>query len=173
MKLILFFLVLSFQVSSAQYSDVFELSKKGTAKEAEDFFKSNTVDFNTVSSYGFTPLIMATYYGNEEMVDFLIEKKADLDYVSPEGTALMAATVKGNQGIVEKLLKKGANPDLTNKNGMTALMYAVQFENKEIIKLLLHYKVDVFKKNSEGKTAFEYAVTSKNTEIINLLKQKS
>ena len=102
--------------------------------------------------------------------NFLIENKANINYVSTEGTVLMAATVKGNVSMVELLLKNGANPNLTNSTGVTALMYAVQFKNSKIVNLLLQFKADKLQIDNNGKSAFEYAVFSNNEEIINLLK---
>jgi len=104
------------------------------------------------------------------MVIFLIDNKANLDFLSSEGTALMAATVKGNFKMTEILLQNGANPDLTNEAGISALMYAVQFKNISTIKLLLQHNANKLLLDKEGRSAFEYAVFTKNEEIINLLK---
>lgn len=154
----------------SQESPFFNIARKGKIEEAIKCLKDRPNIVNEVNSFGFSPLIVSCYSGNIEMVHFLIEKKADINYVSPEGTALMAATVKGNSNLVHYLLKNGADTNLTNNSGITALMYAVQFKNVSIVKLLLQYNVNKLLLDKEGKTAFEYAVYSKNEEIINLLK---
>jgi len=167
--LVLFFGFCCFTCLS-QETPFFNIARKGTIEEAKSYIQLHPNCINEVNPHGFSPLILACYNGNEEMITFLLANNADLNYVSPEGTVLMAATVKGNEKIVELLLKKKANPDLTNKDGTTALMYAIQFKNTSIINLLLQFNANKSLVNKEGKTAFEYAVFTKNDEIINLLK---
>lgn len=169
-KLLLFLLMFCFYMSFSQENSFFNIARKGTIEEAQFYMKSNPTCINQINPYGFTPLILACYSGNNVMVSFLIENKADINYVSPEGTALMAATVKGNVEIVELLLKLNANPNLTNQKGVTALMYAIQFKNIKIINLLLQFNANKLLVDQDGKTAFEYAIFTKNDEIINLLK---
>lgn len=168
-KILIIFLLTPF-LSYGQERDIFYVARNGTLVEIEKLYKLNPELINATNEYGFTPLILSCYNGNQEIVNYLVSKNVTIDYVSDEGTALMAVTVKGNVALVDFLLSNGANPNLTNASGMTALMYAVQFKNIEIIKLLLANKSDKLLVNNEGKTAFEFAVFSKNEEIINLLK---
>lgn len=165
--LILFFT--AFECFS-QENKIFTIARKGTVEEAQKCLTEQPNSVNETNLHGFSPLIIACYGGNLDVVSFLIEANANINYVSPEGTALMAATVKGNVDMVQLLLKKGANTDLTNELGISALMYAVQFKNVSIIKLLLEYNANKLLLDKEGKSAFEYAVYTKNDEIINLLK---
>jgi ankyrin repeat protein len=149
--------------------DIYDIARKGTIDQVESIFKENPEIINTNNEHGFSPLILACYNGNEAVATFLIEK-ANIDYVSNEGTALMAAVVKENTRLVNLLLEKKVNPNLTNKQGTTALIYAVQFKNLEIIRLLLKFKASKTQIDKQGKTAFEYAVFSNNEDVINLLK---
>jgi ankyrin repeat protein len=170
MRYILLFL---FSISTsliAQQKDCFDIARKGTVEQMMQLYEANHDVVNSKNDFGFTPLILACYQGNNEVATFLIKKNADINYVSDEGTALMAAVVKGNLELVKVLLMNKANPDLTNSLGTTALMYAVQFNNSDITKLLLEFNANKKQINIEGKTAFEYAVFSKNELIINLLK---
>lgn len=170
MKFFQLFFLLIFINCFCQESPFFNIARKGKIEEAANWLKERPDSINEINSYGFTPLIIACYSGNIDMVHFLIENKATINYVSPEGSALMAATVKGNSNLVHFLLKNGANTDLTNDIGVTALIYAVQFKNVSIVKLLLQNNANKLLMDNDGKTAFEYAVYGKNEEIINLLK---
>lgn len=170
MKKFLVILLLNSFLSFAQEKDIFTIARSGTVEEAELFLKNNSEAINKVNEFGFSPLILACYKGKYELAEFFIKTKANLDYVSEEGTALMAATVKGDVRLTELLLSKGANPNLTNFEGITALMYATQFKNEAIVKLLLQYKADKTLLDKQGRTAFEFAVFSKNENIINQLK---
>lgn len=171
MKCILF-LIFFINANSiySQQKNCFDIARKGTLNEIITEYSSNkkvidSIDVNTSSM-----LILACYRGNDAVAKFLVEKNANVDYVSVNGTALMACVVKGNQELAELLLKKGANPNLAYSNGTTALVYAVQFQNENMIKLLLKYNANKSIVDKQGKTAFEYAVFSKNELIINLLK---
>lgn len=154
----------------SQENTFFNIARKGTIEEAQQWILEKPNSVNEITKHGFSPLILACYSGNIEMVIFLINNKADVNFMSSEGTALMAATVKGNLKMVDFLLENDANPNLTNEAGISALMYAVQFKNVSIVKSLLKYKANKLLLDKEGKSAFEYAVFSKNEEIINLLK---
>lgn len=170
----IFFFLLYFILMSPIYSqdkNIFDLARNGSKSEISSFFKENKeVNCNQINSYGFTPLIMACYYNNKAAVLSFLERNIELDYISPEGTALMALAVKGNLELTEILLANGANPDLTNVEGITALMYAVQFENKKLVELLLQYNANKKLLDNNGISAFEYAIKTKNEHIINLLK---
>jgi len=154
----------------SQENTFFDIARKGNVEDANKWFSENPNCINEINQQGFSSLILACYNGNIDMVVFLIKNNANLNYLSPEGTALMAAIVKGNFKMTEFLLQNGANPNLTNEAGISSLMYAVQFKNIPIIKLLLQYNVNKMLLDIEGKSAFEYAIFTRNDEIINLLK---
>jgi len=170
MKYILFILLFVVFDCFSQDKTLFNIARKGTVEDAQQWISEKPNSINEINQHGFSPLILACYSENIEIVIFLIDNKVDLNFLSLEGTALMAATVKGNLKIVELLLENGANPDLTNEDGISALMYAIQFKNISIVKLLLKYKANKLLLDKEGKSAFEYAVFTEKEEIINLLK---
>jgi ankyrin repeat protein len=164
---LLFFLMVSF--SFAQ-KDVFTVARNGTIEEMKVLFERNANCVNEVNDSGFSPLILASYRGNFEVAKYLITIVKDVNYKSPEGTALMAAVMKNNIELIQLLINKNANLDLTSKTGVTALMLATQFKNIEIIKILLQHKANKLLKDDNGKTAFEYAVNTNDDTIIQLLK---
>jgi ankyrin repeat protein len=170
-SLLYLFLLLAINITFSQESlDVFDIARKGTLEQAKSILKTNPNAFKTVNKDGFSPLTLACYRGNNDMVKFLIETGCDINQKSSMGTALMAAVVKGNNELAQFLVLKNANINLTDQNGTSALMYAVMFKNKEIVMLLLQKKADKLLIDNKGKTAFEYAVFSGDEEIINLLK---
>ena len=170
MKYVLLIILCTFCHCFSQENTFFNIARKGTVEEARQWISEKPNSINEINQHGFSPLILACYSGNIEMVTFLIDNNANVDFLSSEGTALMAATVKGNLKMTELLLKSGANPDLTNEAGISALMYANKLKNISIVKLLLLHNANKLLLDKEGKSAFEYAVFTKNEEIINLLK---
>jgi ankyrin repeat protein len=166
------FLVVCFFITNLVFSqkDVFAVARSGTVDEMKLLFEKNENCVNEVDKNEFSPLILATYRGNIEVAKYLITIVKDINYQSPEGTALMAAVMRNNTELILLLIEKKANLDLTSQTGVTALMLATQFKNIEIIKILMQNNANKLLKDKEGKTAFEYAVNTNNETIIKLLK---
>jgi len=168
-KILLIFL-LSINVIFGQEANCFDVARKGSLSDIKSLFEKDKSIVNAIDDKGSSMLILACYRGNDEVANFLIDNKAELNYVSKNGTALMACVVKGEFELVDKLLLNGANIDLKDQNGMTALMLAVQFNNPEMVKKLVEEKANKELKCNQNKTAFEYAVEFNYEKIINLLK---
>jgi uncharacterized protein len=162
-------LLICFNSVFAQRS-VFDIARNGTLEEIKALAAKNPEAINSKSAMGFTPLILACYRGNTEVAKYLIDNVKDVNYLSPEGTALASLCINYNKALVEKLLEKNADPNIRDSNGNTPLMWAAKRGNVELAKILLKYKADVSLKDTFGISAFEYAVKSNNTEMINLLK---
>lgn len=169
MRLVALFLLI-FSFSFAQ-KDVFTVARNGTVNEMKMLFEKNANCINEVDKNEFSPLILASYRGNFEVAKYLITIVKDVNYQSPEGTALMAAVMRNDTELIHLLIEKNANLDLTSQTGVTALMLAIQLKKIEIIKILLQHKANILLKDNEGKTAFEYAVNTNDDKIIQLLKQ--
>ncbi|OTA56891.1 hypothetical protein K449DRAFT_451399, partial [Hypoxylon sp. EC38] len=76
---------------------------------------------------GFTALIVASYFGLDEVVRMLLERKElnlDRQDETHGRSALFWACNKGHEGIVRQLLKKGAKVDIQDENGLTPLSVA-------------------------------------------------
>jgi len=150
--------------------DGFELIRANDLIGLKNLINENDTIINQKNKEGFTLLILASYKGKNEIVDFLLKNGAEVNAISEMGTALMAAVVINNTEIIKRLIDAGADVNLSDNAQRTALHLAVQFRNKSSVELLLFYNADKTKIDSKGKTAFEYAVFSGNNEIINLLK---
>ncbi|MDE1150988.1 MAG: ankyrin repeat domain-containing protein [Micavibrio sp.] len=75
-----------------------------------------------------TPLLLAAFYGYEDVAAALIFKKADLDALSDhQHTPLMMAAALGHLPLVRQLVDAGADLALKDKNGDTALDRAYAF----------------------------------------------
>ena len=77
-------------------------------------------------------------YGFLEGVKLLLEKGADIDNKTKDGSTAFYLSVKNNHPkIVKLLLEKGADIDNKTKDGFTALHIAVRDNRLDIVKLLL------------------------------------
>lgn len=81
-------------------------------------------DVNAVNMKGESPLSLAA--GDITRMRLLIESGADVNHLSPKGTALHIAVSKGSSEEVELLLKT-ANVNIKDHNGLSALHLAVSY----------------------------------------------
>uniref|UniRef100_A0AAG5D9K0 MYND-type domain-containing protein n=1 Tax=Anopheles atroparvus TaxID=41427 RepID=A0AAG5D9K0_ANOAO len=95
-------------------------------------YKSN-VDF--VDENGMTPLQHASYKGNKEAVQLLLDQGADVNSGKHEYnyTALHFGALSGNAEVCLKLLLAGADPKATNSVGRTPAQMAAFVANLEAV----------------------------------------
>ncbi len=149
--------------------DVFECARTGNKTRIEQLEKLSPDTIDAINEAGFTPIILAVYRGHEDLVRYLTEKKVDLDYISPEGTALMAACYKNQTNIAAYLLASGAGPNIRTPEGSSALLYAVLSGNTGLVKLLIEKGAHKTTKDGNGKSVLEYARQRNFPEIVLLL----
>lgn len=151
--------------------DIFDIARTGTAMQVEEVYKNTPEQIDATNEAGYTPLILASYHGNYDVVQTLLKYTTTIDANSGSGTALMAATVKGSSELVSLLLKHDADPNITDNNGSTALLYAAFFKKNDIAALLLAHDGDISYKDNKGYNALDYATLTKNESLINLIKK--
>ncbi len=168
-KLLFIIFAISFSQVYSQ-ENIFDACRKGKLNEVISIYTEDPNIINQKNSDGYSPLILACYHSNYDVVKFLINKVDDINGTSDYGTPLMAAVVKGNSNIVEILLEEKADTNIADNNGTTAMHYAVMFKKYEIIKLLLRAEADINLKDNRGQSALDYAAIYNDKKINNLLK---
>ncbi|GAB0155426.1 ankyrin repeat domain-containing protein [Chryseobacterium sp. Alg-005] len=104
--------------------------------EVAKFLMDNVKDINYKSQEG-TALAGLSVKYNKELVEYLLEKKADPNIADSTGSTPLFWAVKfGNKELIELLLKHKADKSKKDSMGMTPFEYALQTNNKEIINLL-------------------------------------
>jgi ankyrin repeat protein len=152
--------------------ELFNQIRNGNSKAMEILLKNNPKFLEIQDERGSTPLLLAAYYGHVDMVEFLLDKGAQVDALDGSGnTALMGVCFKGFTPIAEKLINAGANVNQKNAMGATCLIYAVTFNRKEIAELLLKNGADASVKDARGKTAMDLVMEQGNNELEDLLKK--
>jgi quinoprotein dehydrogenase-associated probable ABC transporter substrate-binding protein len=90
-----------------------------------------------VAKGGYTPLMLASIAGSQELSTSLIQRGAKVNAANPGGvTALMIAAAGNRAGIVTLLLKSGADVNARSEDGRTALSIAEGNNSDAIIKIL-------------------------------------
>ena len=74
---------------------------------------------------GYTLLLVAAAFGHERLVDVLLRRGANINYLTDEGTALILATQNHHPAVVRLLLRAGADPSLRDCDDLfTAMQHA-------------------------------------------------
>jgi ankyrin repeat protein len=121
---------------------------------------------------GRTYLHWAAMRGNAEVVNYLIEKGADVNFGDDRGTIPVvfgAGSSQANPEVYEAFFKAGINPKQKYQNGANLLLLSIA--NDKDLKLadyLVSKGLSYKDKDDLGRTAFDYAARSGN---INLLKK--
>ncbi len=151
--------------------DFFDLIRAGNLEEIKRQAGANHSLLTTPDSKGFSPLILACYVNQEEVVKYLLEEGVAVNGRDIMGnTALMGVAFKGNVSIAKLLLEYGADINLQNKKKETALIYAVSFAQTSMAKLLLEAGADKTLTAEDGNTASDYAEFKGLGELETLLK---
>jgi ankyrin repeat protein len=97
-------------------------------------------DVNLQSYYGATPLFIACFKGNKDIVKLLLSEVANINHHSIEGeipTPLLAACDKGFKDIVKMLLDKDADVNIRTLNGVAPIDIARSKGYEDIVNMLL------------------------------------
>lgn len=106
----------------------------------------------------------ATYYGDIEVISFLIENKYPVNWQYKNGwTPLMYACNAGQIQAAQFLIENGADINIQSASGLTALMLACKIGNAKIVKFLIkECNANPFLKDNKKLTALDFASQSYN-----------
>lgn len=154
-----------------QNAPLFDAAKSGNVKELRAALKSRSV--NAQDEKGYTALIYAAYYGNEEAVNLLLKQGADPCVRDKRGnTATLGAIFKGHLGIARTLMKSSCAVTAKNDAGQTPLMFASLFGRISILKDLLAKGAKPEETDQLGNSAISLAETQGNEEALKVLNSK-
>lgn len=147
----------AFAISSAK-SDICEL------------FYEGGMDVNVCDAAGIPMICIAARSGNKEMIEWLIQKGANINAVSADRgySPVMDAVWKGNLEIVSLLVGLGAELNGISRDGQSVLVLATGAGNSDICEILVKGGADPFVKDHMGMSAFDYAKLFKKDVLITL-----
>ncbi len=129
-------------------------------------------DINERWRYDRTPLIISSWNGDIEIVEFLIESGADINAFDSMGdTALTKAITSRKKSLptVKLLIESGADTSIKNKYGNNILMEAVFHNNYNVVKYFVENGFDVNCKNNRGATPLHYTFHHDKSKIVEYL----
>ncbi len=125
---------------------------------------SSRIDINDLDNRGYTPLATSIIYDKNDIVQFLISKKADTNKKSQPNkhskvSPLDLATKHKNTTIIKALIKNGADISGEGKEGINPIITAVNTNSPDILKALLESGINIDFKDKDGRTALMYTVS--------------
>ena len=99
---------------------------------------------NKKEEHGYFPLYVACKNGDNDIVELLLEKGANLEEKNEQRQTALMIAIQENQEkslleVIETLLKAGADLLYTDNTGHTALDWAQQNDDDDVIRLLIQY----------------------------------
>ncbi|RYP67004.1 hypothetical protein DL771_007500 [Monosporascus sp. 5C6A] len=121
-----------------------------------------------------TGLHLAAYFGIEEAVKALLEKRVETDAMDTYGmTPLSYAAGNGYETVVKLLIEKGAKLESKCNNSRTPLSYAARNGHEAVVKLLLEKGAKLESKSNYGSwTPLSYAARNGHDAVVELLLAK-
>ncbi len=172
-----YFLLYTIVCRYANMSELLNAVEAGNVREVKRLIKSgahvNETSFVKNVWYA-TALHIAALSGSLEMVKYLVEHGAEINYKKTfDQTALHMAAKSGSLKIFKYLVEHGADIKCKNSLDENALYVAASSGSLEIVKYLVEHGADINCKNSYYQTALHNAVRSGSMEIVKYLVEHS
>ena len=126
---------------------------------------------NAQDKWGLTglKLVCSLKTPNKDLVELLVQSRAQLVVPGEEITALEIATREGHTDIVQYLASEGAPVNAQDSNGVTSLMYACRYKGCEMVRILLSHGAVPNMQNQNSSTALHFACYKQLTAGVELL----
>ena len=132
-----------------------ECVAKGNINKA-NFLLALKADVN----YVYNDCHLLCYANDDEMMDFLLKKGADIEFVnSKKETPLISAIANDKFDNAKRLIKFGANVEACNSWKNSVLFLAIDKRDLELIKTILKKKPNIEQKGDFERTALFYCIS--------------
>ena len=151
---------------------LFEASAAGKFDVVAHLLYTHPDSVNDHAEDGFTPLGLASYFGQFEVARYLVLKGADVNLPSDNGFRVFpihSAAAGSYNDIARMLIENGANVNVKQQAGATPLHSAAQNGNLELLILLLENGAETDVRMEGGKLPADLAMEKGFTEIAEIL----
>ena len=166
-KILLIWIFIFHFKSILNAQSVFDLARSGSAQQMEKYLRKHPDHLNLSSEHGATPLLLATYRGNHEVAEVLLQAGADPNQCFKEGAPIYGVIFKGDAAMLDLLIKKGV--DVNQVCQLEELGYpihlAINLLRFEQIKQLLMAGVRLDVRDAQGRTIQDLLLLHQNPEL--------
>ncbi|MEJ1241377.1 ankyrin repeat domain-containing protein [Chryseolinea sp. T2] len=152
--------------------DIFEAATVGDVATVQRLLTKQPDQINSLSSDGFTPLTLASYFGQLDVVKLLLKNHADPNIAASNQmhvAPLHSACAISNYEIAALLIKAGADVNARQHSGVTPLHSAAHNGQAKLAKLLIDNGSDVNVKSDAGQTPLTMAKEKGDEETVQLI----
>lgn len=152
--------------------DVFESAALGDMDRLDYHMEIDRESATHVSPDGFSPLHLAAFFGQTDVLAFLIERGGDISQTTRnpmELQPLHSAVAGGSVESVRLLIEHGADPNALQEGGWTPLMGAAGAGHEEMVELLIDAGADPGAENDQGLTAMDLAEEKNHESVADFL----
>jgi ankyrin repeat protein len=152
--------------------NVFEAAATGQLERLRQLVDADPALIHAWSHDGFTSLHLAVFFGQREVVDYLLPFGPDINAISRNSMhvqPLHSAAAGNRLDICRVLIEHGAGVNARQEGGFTPLMEAAQNGNGELVALLLAHGADADAAAENGKTAVDFAQEGGHADVARLL----
>lgn len=119
---------------------IYELSKSSINNSTKEILSINDYNFYKKT----TALMIASYFGFNDIAKELIENKADINAQDVNGKSAVFFSIENdNIETLDMLIENKANINIQDSKGITPLIWASGNGKTEIVKTLLKNKADI------------------------------
>ena len=152
--------------------DIFEASVLGKVDRIHEILKSHPARASEYAPDGFTPVALASFFGQPAAVKALIAAGADVNAHAKNGlkvAALHAAVAGRNMEAIKAVLAAGADPNAQQQAGFRPMHEAGVNANRALAELLLAHGADPTLAADDGKNAIDVARDKGHAEFAGWL----
>jgi ankyrin repeat protein len=156
--------------ASATAGDIHDAIERGDTATVKSLLAGQADALNARDQNGLTPLNLAAYKGNVELVKYLLARGADRQIGDNEGSLpIHNAAAAGHTAVVELLVAEGSDINAQDNNQETALLFALARRQFETAAWLLDHGADPKISNRQGITPLHYAVSTQQGNLCRRL----
>ena len=149
---------------------VFTAIRENNLADVKQFLISGNNINKFYSSKQYTLLHYAIKNNQPVIVEYLLEKGANIELLFEEQTPLMYAVKMQHLEIADILIRHGADVNTLNVEQESALFFCAKYGDLEILKFLIANGANPKIKDSKGRTAVDYALKHENKAVADYLK---
>lgn len=143
---------------------IYDAAHVGDVEEVREYLTAHPQKLNAEISDGLTLLHVASAFGQEELVAYLLDRNAMVNVNATnqtKETPLHLATLYRDDEtaarVCDRLIANGAELNAPQKGGQTALHHAVARGSKPIVETLIQAGADPMMKDEMGHSAMDIA----------------
>src|SRR6185436_8271874 len=152
--------------------DIFEASVLGKVDRIQEILKTSPARVSEYAPDGFTPVALASFFGQPAAVKALIAAGADVNAAAKNAlkvAALHAAVAGRNMEAIKAVIAAGADVNAQQQAGFRPMHEAGTNANRALAELLLAHGADPSLPSDDGKNAIDYARDKGHAEFADWL----